>query len=480
MEESPEVKVSNLCRVPADRIKARPSAAEPVVMLYLRALSIIATLMAHPVGPAARVCEAPRMSAVSLLSEAVLPNSLAAPVRQLRKFRAFLSSADGGKQAAHYDARAQRRIVIRILRNTRDATLGSSLPQDAQTTFVGREMRLEGCMRTSSTRGTTSSSHEPGKRPASLSVQSPAAKARQPTPDAPRPLRWAPPRLTSPITITVRSGLDPDHLVLSTKRDYRLILPPTGLDGTLEIDGGHNVVLIGGSLTVPASANQSDNGADDTDTGLYIRATTGTVHIEGISITGAPLTQFDGIDINAPQATVQLENVRISNVWGSFTSEHADAVQTWGGVKSLEIDGLSASGDYQGLTIQPDLGPVGHVQVENTDLTLVPPPASLTARTVGGGYMMWLTSGVNTCTAPTSVTLTNVYIYDESTLVAPGATAWPGDSGNVLPCAGVVQNGRLSWPKLPVSGAISLKAPPNGPFVPADAAGSWYVSPGYN
>jgi hypothetical protein len=292
-------------------------------------------------------------------------------------------------------------------------------------------------------------------------------------------LRWAPPTLTNPETIFLQSGLDPDHLSLSTSEDYILVMPSGGIHGTVEIDGGHNVVLIGGSITVPSTANQTDNGADDTDTALYIRASTGTVHIEGLAITGDPDTEFDGIDINAPDATVQLENIRVSNAWGSYNSEHADIVQTWGGVKDLRIDDLSGDGDYQGLTIDPDLGPVGSVELQNVDLTLDPVPAALAASTVVGGYMMWLTTGTNTCDAPSEVTLDNVYVYDKSEAVPPSRTVWPGSTGNSLPCAGVMSEDNMSWPLLPVSGTVALTAPPAGPFVPAGSVGGSYVSPGY-
>ncbi len=280
--------------------------------------------------------------------------------------------------------------------------------------------------------------------------------------------------------IDVQSGLDPDYIYLKTSQDYIVKLPAGGLHGTLELDGGHNVVLIGGSVTVPATANQTDNGADDTDQGIYVRAATGTVHIEGVSITADPDTQFDGIDINAPQATVQLENIRVTNVWGSDTTEHADVVQTWGGVHDLRIDRLTADGDYQGLTIDPDLGPVGSAEIENVDLTLVPRPAPLASSTVGGGYMIWLTKGAHTCSAPGAVTFTNVYVDDDDTgRVPPSNTVWPPSIGSGLQCGGVLSGSQETWPSLPVTGSVSLTAPPAGPFVPAGVAGDSYASPGY-
>lgn len=277
----------------------------------------------------------------------------------------------------------------------------------------------------------------------------------------------------------LQSGLDPDYIWLPPTQDAVIKVPPGGIHGSVEIDGGHNIVMIGGSITVPSSAKQTDNNNDDTDQGIYIRQATGIVHIEGVQITGDPDTQFDGIDINAPSATVQLENIRVTNVWGSDTTEHADVVQTWGGVGTLRIDRLSADGDYQGLTIDPDLGPVGPVDIENVDLTYEAIPTALAPITVGGGYMIWLTKGVDTCSAPSHTTFSNVYVYDDSQRVPASNTVWPPSKESGLPCAGQLSGTAATWNNLPVTGQVTLTAPPGGPFVPAGVAGDSYRSPGY-
>lgn len=293
------------------------------------------------------------------------------------------------------------------------------------------------------------------------------------------PLKWAPPALTNPRTITLQRGNDYNYVWLDPRRDYIIKVPAGGIHSAVELDGGHNIIMIGGSITVPSTANQIDNGADNTDTGIYIRQATGIVHIEGVQITGDPNTQFDGIDVNAPAATVQLENIRVTNVWGSDTSMHADAVQTWGGVGALRIDRLSGDGDYQGLTLDPDLGPVGTVDLENVDLTYKARPPTLASMTVGGGYMIWLTKGVDTCSAPLRTRLKNVYVYNESHRVPTSNTVWPPSVGTALPCAGELSGTAATWNKLGVGGHVDLTAPPNGPFVPAGSAGDSYRSPGY-
>jgi hypothetical protein len=290
-------------------------------------------------------------------------------------------------------------------------------------------------------------------------------------------LAWAPPSLVDPQTIDVPDSVQ--HLALSHSRDYVLKLPAGGRTGALWIDGGHNVVLIGGQITIPSSANQVDNGEDDTDTGIYIDGATGTVHIEGVLITGQPNVMFDGIDVNAPLATIQIENVRVDNVWGSDTTEHADVIQTWGGFKNLRIDHLTANGDYQGLTIDPDLGSEGTADIRNVDLTLDPPPAALASTTVGGGHMIWLSNQTKSCKSATSIRFSNVYVDTTNPRVPSMNTVWPEAHSSDLPCPGTLSGNSVTWPSLPVTGSVTLGSPLGGSFVPSGVAGLNYTSPGY-
>jgi hypothetical protein len=301
-----------------------------------------------------------------------------------------------------------------------------------------------------------------------------------PVPSAPEGrglLGWSPPTLTTPAVVTVPSGRDPAVLRLDTSRDYIVQLPPEGIHGTVEINGGHNIILDGGEITVPSTANQTDNGADDTDTALYVRASTGTVHIEGVLIRGEPGIMFDGIDVNAPQATVQVENVRMEDVYGAATSEHADMIQTWGGVKELDVDGLTANGDYQGLTIAPALGAVETVHIQDVDMTAEAAPPSMAATAAGGGIMLWLTRGKSSCESAT-ITFQDVYVANLTGRILSADTAWPSPLSG-LSCDSVFDGTTITWPGLPVSGGVTIGTPPHGSFVPEGVAGNDYHSPGY-
>jgi hypothetical protein len=300
------------------------------------------------------------------------------------------------------------------------------------------------------------------------------------SPHSPPPLAklaWAPPKLHQAKVVHPPNGENPAILRLDPRRDYVVKLPREGLHGTLEINGGHNVVVMGGEVEVPSTADQTDNGADGTDTAIYVRASTGTVHIEGVLIKADDDTQYDGIDVNAPEATVQVENVRVEDVFGSLTSEHADVIQTWGGVKQLDVDGLTARGDYQGLMVAPALGDVGSVHLKHVDMTAEAAPESLARETVGGGIMLWLTSGTESCDSAT-VTLKHVFIANRTRRIRSVNMVWPSPKSG-LECAPTVSDGRIEWPGLPVSGGVTIGTPPHGSFVPEGVAGNDYHSPGY-
>jgi hypothetical protein len=132
---------------------------------------------------------------------------------------------------------------------------------------------------------------------------------------------------------------------LDPQRDYVLRLPkgrPLRVPSALEISGGHNVVMVGGTIDVTRPSGV-----------MQLTDQTGTVHIEGVRFTGKHLTQ--GIDLSeARGATVEFEHVYFSTVYGSFTTNHAELIQSWAGPRRLLIDGLTGSTTYQGLFLLPN------------------------------------------------------------------------------------------------------------------------------
>ncbi|MGN6868904.1 MAG: hypothetical protein ACTHMY_10945 [Solirubrobacteraceae bacterium] len=212
----------------------------------------------------------------------------------------------------------------------------------------------------------------------------PSTHAAKPTPtstatnpaqsSAPQPARltWPVPALHDPQVIE----LTPGHtkLVLNLRRDYVLKLPrghaltaPQGLS----VWGGHNVVMVGGTIRVP-----------DKSGAAQLQAQTGTIHIEGVRFSGPRL--MEGIDLNEPRgATVELENVYIDKVHGSYTTNHADLIQSWAGPRRLLVDGLMGSTGYQGFFLLPN------------QLDKGPAPQLFDLRNVyindsAGAYALWL------------------------------------------------------------------------------------------
>lgn len=162
-------------------------------------------------------------------------------------------------------------------------------------------------------------------------------------------LSWSPPALTDPTTITVTAS--ETKLDLDPGRDYVLRLPagPLQVDRGLRIEGGRNVVLIGGEIVVPTEAEAPDTGDR---TGLLLKNQTGTIFVEGLKISGADLAE--GIDLDqAKGATVVLQNIEVGLVHGSREGHHADVLQAWAGPARLRVDGLKGATQYQGLFLLP-------------------------------------------------------------------------------------------------------------------------------
>jgi hypothetical protein len=93
---------------------------------------------------------------------------------------------------------------------------------------------------------------------------------------------------------------------------------------------------------------------------------------------------MEGIDLNEPRgAAVELENIYIDTVHGSYTTNHADLIQSWAGPSRLLVDGLMGSTQYQGFFLLPN------------QLDKGPAPQLFDLRNVyindsGGAYALWL------------------------------------------------------------------------------------------
>jgi hypothetical protein len=269
-------------------------------------------------------------------------------------------------------------------------------------------------------------------------------------------LRWAPPQLTMPTTIKVGAG--GGQFTLQSGKDY--VVKVGNVSGPVRLIGGRNIVLIGGHITIPwagGSASIGDRLA------LYLKNQTGTVHVEGLLIDNSGGDLSEGIQIDAPDAVVQIENCRIEGIHArdevDFSDNHPDLIQPWGGVQSLRVNRFTGKTDYQGFFL---VGPIGHVDIRQANIV-----GTDTSR-----YLYW--QG----TFPTHLSKVWVSPAPSRSL---GWSVWPDMNGTAPRQAQLASDGlSVSWPvDLGINGSIQEGAPPSGDFVPQGSVGTGYVSPGY-
>lgn len=120
----------------------------------------------------------------------------------------------------------------------------------------------------------------------------------------PRPLTWAPPTLTSPITVPIRPE-ENRELILPPDQDYILQMPAEPLtapilntthEAYVTIDGGRNIVLIGGHIHIPDAppAATLTSPYSDGDTTLQLTSAAGLPPIGQVNLGGHGL-RYTGI-----------------------------------------------------------------------------------------------------------------------------------------------------------------------------------------
>ena len=352
--------------------------------------------------------------------------------------RVFSSTAEGVPVATDLDIFAavgrDRAIDRSVVVTVKDAQLDLAFTAktDRATVSAIRVVPVQGPTPTPSP---TATSPTPTPKPTTASP-SPTTSTQPPTAATPSPtatptpsptrvasrstLAFTPPTLVSPIVMPFPGGSS--SLKLDVTKDYVLTLPtdqPLVNVKGITITGGHNVVMIGGAVDV-------QDGVSGERRGMYLsKATpTGTIFIEGVRIlssTQGSLTE--GIDLASPGARVVLQNVALEGqLSGSYTTNHADAIQAWAGPAVLDIDGFSATTSYQGMFLLPnqhDPSPVydwdlRHVSLSGQD----------------AGYLAWRDSGAYAISV-SDFYVTGSHIADGG--VWPNPAAWSGVTYGAAP-----------------------------------------------
>jgi hypothetical protein len=149
--------------------------------------------------------------------------------------------------------------------------------------------------------------------------------------------------LVNPTTVVLSDSAR--TLKLNQTQDYVVTCPPGqfNVSGKITIWGGHNVVLENCDEFVTAPLG---------DWAGYLENQTGTLWVHDVHFGGAHLT--GGVQLQEPGATVVMRDVMFDMVYGSYSTNHAECVQTWSGPARYLIDGLECPTTYQGLYLLPN------------------------------------------------------------------------------------------------------------------------------
>jgi hypothetical protein len=276
-------------------------------------------------------------------------------------------------------------------------------------------------------------------------------------------LRWQPPRLEAPRL--VRVGTEPDAVTLEPGVDYVIELPDRPLTRGLNVSGGRNVVIIGGEIAIPW---QGPAPSIASRRALHITHATGVVHVEGLLLHGDDISE--GIQINAPEAIVQIQNVGVYGIHArdqvGFSDNHPDLIQSYGNAREIRVDRFTGSTDYQGFFFQPDFHGPHHGPVALSRVNIAGEPTSR--------YLLWFAPGA-------AATLEDVWLDVPAEREGGlGRAVWPDDAGREV-SARVDRGERLaaSWTSSTITGRVYGGRPPDGDFVRPEDVGIGYRSPGY-
>jgi len=332
-----------------------------------------------------------------------------------------------------------------------------------------------------------------GSAAAQTTTGSPAPAAAEQSGDGPqwvRPeLAWRPPALVHPKVVTLcNCNLVNDQIIvnLAAGQDY-ILKDHVLLTHPVVIQGGHNVVWIGGAIRPSSGPDIGIQLIRDIGQGG------GTIHLEGIYLDGIDGVLTDGIEggewasTHAPSgtradATLQIENVRIDHLSGDSGVSHQDCIQHYGGWKDLRVDHFTCQTLYQGFYLPwedagaNNQGVLSHWDLRNANLT--------DSRNATGTGMQTLLHFGDLGPAVFDATshqqggnLSNVYLgatqksLDQETYPNSGTTSLDG----TLVHSTVNADGTISWANSwAISGFITPGDPPGGDYVPLGVAGLHY------
>lgn len=334
-------------------------------------------------------------------------------------------------------------------------------------------------------------------------------------------LRWKPPGYPNYAGYTtIQANVSAQQFNLDNTKDYVIDLTTkawssqsSGRSIGMHINGGRNVVVIGGALLFNSTNNQDDSTAILVDVG----DPTGIVHLEGLNIDCA-----NGITVRT-RRIVQIENCRIRvRTWNDDhdggSGIHPDIVQVWGtntqqtpcaAIRMHRVTGLTR---YSGLVCLTEITPGDPLRWDRYDVDLHP-DVNNNGKKDAGNFAYMCSGGTGAAEGPyceyhgvvyaelptggggayvrgidditclrTLVGGLKVFPYEiknasgSTVYTSPNAPA--GGSGTA---AAKTPGNYLTYDRVPkfVDHKWIVGNPPGGQFVPVNLVGPTYVSPGY-
>ena len=326
--------------------------------------------------------------------------------------------------------------------------------------------------------------------------------------------------------------------VLRNDTDYKIV--GQSAPSNVRLRGGRKVVIIGLTVTV---ANQNWTTLSEAETtGLEFQENPYTTsdppraggapssdrefYAEGVLLNGSELTQ--GIRLNCPTAAVTLVNIHVAEIRFhsnfhrdgkivdglKYVTNHPDLIQSYGGMKSLTIDGFTGYSMYQGFFFKEDLATVnGPISLRRVDLHAFEAADTVdSAYRYAGHVMLWnyqgqpiachddtvwieghIRNGWQPRTAATSVNGTGFhYVRRPQQIADPDNTVYTDDlppsaaqhymtvgigtdpSAYGSPALATDSLGQYATYPSSVSGKIRFGIPLSGEYVPATSVGSSY------
>lgn len=260
---------------------------------------------------------------------------------------------------------------------------------------------------------------------------------------------------------------------LNSSTDYLFVFPNETRTGVVRIEGGRNIVIIGGDMQ---RATEAEGFQDQDRRCLYFVNNVGDIWVEGMYIhangAGNPYDAIYVVNSTDVTTTITIQNCRIEGVTGASDGFHGDGFQMQDSSRfngTIRFYRNTITTNYQGYyALHEGLDTVTSFEDVNFDITSQ------------NGACLWIGDNGND------------YWSQRHTVLGPGVYLDPAGTHDlfdqVRPNEGavivnqrpVLNNGVMTWPDSEyITGELREGAPPGGDWVASDSVGIGYVSPGY-